>query len=91
MKALAKIYIAIGACFSLPVAISYVYASWYIVWHTGLPAILGGGGVVMVTGLVIFPVVRAFLWLPSVVGWVIYGQISFLQWLAPGIFIAITP
>ena len=95
MKNLLGIYIGIGSLFGIPMSISYIYAEWFIIinlgWQifslTGLMMLLTAGWLIFIT-----PIIRSFLWLPSLVMWFYAdgGQTySFVRWLAPGFYIDI--
>ena len=92
-RSIAIIYFAIGSLLSFPMAISYIYAQWFVVIDMGWSIFsFAGLGLIMFTGylIVITPMIRAIFWLPSLVMWLIEpGGYSFLRWIAPGFYTAI--
>tara|TARA_Y100000294_G_scaffold25416_1_gene21617 strand:+ start:851 stop:1156 length:306 start_codon:yes stop_codon:yes gene_type:complete len=94
-KSIAIAYFAIGSLLSIPMAISYVYAQWFVVIKMGWSVFsLSGLGFIVMSGyLIVFtPMIRAILWLPSLIMWLIdpngYG---FMMWLAPGFYVEEAP
>ena len=84
-------YIAIGGLFGSILAISYAYAQFFVVIKMGWSVFsLAGLSFIMQSGylIVISPIIKLFLWLPSLIMWFNDpGMYSFLMWLAPGFFV----
>ena len=84
-------YFAIGSILSFPMALSYVYAQWFVLINMGWSVFsLSGLGFIMMSGyLIVFsPMIRAVLWLPSLIMWFNDpGAYSFMMWLAPGFYV----
>lgn len=84
------VYIAIGGLFGSILAISYAYAQFFVVIKMGWSVFsLAGLSFIMLSGylIVISPIIKLFLWLPSLIMWFNNpGMYSFLMWLAPGFF-----
>ncbi len=83
-------YFGIGSLLSIPMALSYVYAQWFILIKIGWSVFsLSGLGFIMLSGYLIAltPLIRAVLWLPSLIMWNIDPNgYSFIMWLAPGFY-----
>jgi len=87
---IATAYVVIGLVFSLPMAVSYVYAGWYVVWTSGFTS-FGPSWTIMLGSVLI----RQFLWAPSLLWWFAASEAeraalatpTFWHWLAPGFFI----
>jgi hypothetical protein len=90
---LIQIYFGIGAMLVIPMEISYLYASWYVLWNLGWAVFsLAGISALIVLGwsLAIAPTLRALLWLPSLALWFLSGREGFWMWLAPGFFTTVS-
>ena len=91
LQLLAMVYFSIGSFLALPMSLSYVYAQWFVLIQMGWSVFsLSGLGFIMMTGylIAITPIVRAILWLPSLIMWYIDPSgYSFMKWLAPGFFV----
>ena len=85
-------YFAIGSILSFPMALSYVYAQWFVLINMGWSVFsFSGLGFIMMSGyLIVFsPMIRAVLWLPSLIMWFNDpGAYSFMMWLAPGFYVS---
>jgi hypothetical protein len=83
-------YFAIGSILSFPMALSYVYAQWFVLINMGWSVFsFSGLGFIMMSGYLIAfsPMIRAVLWLPSLIMWFNDpGAYSFMMWLAPGFY-----
>ena len=83
-------YFGIGSLLSIPMALSYVYAQWFILIKMGWSVFsLSGLGFIMLSGYLIAltPLIRAVLWLPSLIMWYVDPNgYSFMMWLAPGFY-----
>ena len=90
LKSLGFGYFIIGSLLSIPMALSYVYAQWFVLIGMGWSVFsFSGLSFLMMSGylIAITPIVRAILWLPSLVMWFADpGGYSFLKWLAPGFY-----
>ena len=86
------VYLSIGGLLSIPMSISYMYAQWFVVISMGWGIFsISGLLAIMITGylIVISPVIRAFIWLPSLIIWFNDpNSYNFWQWLAPGFFVS---
>ena len=83
-------YLCIGGFMGTIMGISYAYAQAFVLFSMGWGMFsLSGLSVLMFTGylIVVTPIIRAFLWLPSLIMWFNEpGLYSFWRWLAPGFF-----
>ena len=74
-------YFAIGSILSFPMALSYVYAQWFVLINMGWSVFsISGLGFIMMSGyLIVFsPMIRAVLWLPSLIMW--FWPMSSARW-----------
>jgi hypothetical protein len=88
---LLTIYAIVGGALAVPVFVSYIYASFYIVWQFGWGIFSGAGLLAILINafmLALAPPFRAIFWLPSLILWHQSDQDNFWLWLAPGFFIS---
>ena len=71
--------------------LSYIYASYYLLWNLGWNIFSMAGLMALLTVgwmIVISPILRALFWLPSFIFWAVSAdEYNFWLWLAPGFFI----
>ena len=95
MNKIFTIYISIGGLLAVPMSLSYIYAEWFIIINMGWQIFNISGLMILLTaGWLIFitPIIRSFLWLPSLVMWFYTDgglTYSFLGWLPLDFYINI--
>jgi len=86
-------YFGIGSLLSIPMALSYVYAQWFVLIEIGWSIFsFAGLSFIMMSGylIVLTPMIRSLLWLPSLIMWFNDPSgYSFMKWLAPGFYVSI--
>ena len=83
-------YLGIGLLMGSITALSYLYAQYFVLFSIGWSIFsLSGLSFLMFSGyqILITPIIKTFLWLPSLIMWFYEpGIYSFWMWLAPGFF-----
>jgi hypothetical protein len=65
-------YIGVGSLVVLPMSFSYIYAEWFVMINLGWSIFSFNGLVALFTMgflIAIMPMIRALLWLPSLIMW----------------------
>ena len=87
-------YLSVGSILSFAVGMSYLYATYFLIWHFGwaIFSFSGVSAIVISLGtLVVSTILRVLFWLPSLIIWLYGDQDNFWLWLAPGFFVSVGP